>query len=45
MTSDLDIWQVGSTWHYVGQSSRPRETNAAKVVGATSGEGFLVFVV
>jgi len=52
MTSDLDTWQAGSPWHYLGQGRMPRwvkipghgRKNVAEVVGATSSESFLVTV-
>jgi len=51
ITSDLDIWRHGSSWRYLSevryvkviyQTSRSQEENIAKVVGATSSEGFFL---
>jgi len=42
----LDTVHVGSSSKVkvIGQSSRRQEENVAKVLGATSSEGFLVFL-
>jgi len=49
MTFDLDIWHASSPWHYRDQVRRwmswvkvrgYRTKSVAKVVGATSSEGF-----
>jgi len=44
MTFDLDILHTGSPWHYGGQVRKSQSQKVvAKVVGATSSEGFFYF--
>ena len=47
MTCDfgIDIFHAGLSWHYLDQSRviyRSEKKNVAKVVSATSSEGFLI---